>query len=1070
MTEQACVQAIDNEDLSMGKLNKVLIPIIFVFTSIVISTLSVLHVSPLHAAQPSAIKIVMDDNYPPYVFRDETGVLKGIIVDQWKLWEQKTGVRAEVTAMDWGEAQHRMQAGGFDVIDTMFRNEQREKIYEFTKPYVRLDVPLFFHNDISGIRGPVDVKGFLVAAKEGDAVIDFLQRQGVASIQTYPSYEKLIQAAKEGKAKVFTVDKPPAHYFLHKFGIDGQFRETEPMYSGEFHRAVLKGNERILNLVESGFARITAGEYRDIDERWMGKPILSGIPTKTIAIAIAVACGVLAILVLWNFSLKVVIRRRTKELAESRQHFQAIYNSVNDAIFIHDLDTGAIIDVNMRMCEMFGVTRDEALSLSVGDISSGVSPYAQEDALRWLRRAAAGQPQLFEWQCRHKDGHLFWVEVNMRRATVGHGDAILVAVRDINERKLTQTNLMKSETKYSRLYESMTDAYAQVDMTGRIVESNPAFQELTGYTNSELKSLTYSDLTPSSWRATEETILREQVLVRGYSDIYEKEYIRNDGSVLAVELRSFLLRDDNGLPLGMWAIIRDITERKKAENALRESNDKIMGLVNSVPGYVAFVNADTLTYEFINSAFETGFGIPRDTIVGSYVKDIIGDENFNFALKFIETAKSGKPVSYENTFKLTSGKRWIQVNYNPIKDANGHVSSIVVHSFDITDIKEHESERLKIEKLESLGVLAGGIAHDFNNILTGILGNISLARQFVRDPFKLNDVLEKAEKASVRATDLSRQLLTFAKGGEPFKKAVSVQHAVQESASLVLHGSNVKCVIDIPDSLHAIEADEGQISQVLHNLIINATQAMPGGGILTVSARNETMESENGLSLLPGPYIRIAIADEGCGIPENLLSKIFDPYFTTKVTGSGLGLASAHSIISRHNGHIGVSSAPGKGTTFTIHLPSTGENVTTCTNEDLTPATSAPKGGTILVLDDEEIILDLASAMLQEIGYDVETCHNGKEALERYRLAKDAGTPFSAVIMDLTIPGGMGGKEVGELILAYDPDACLIVSSGYSDDPIISKYNTYGFKGALAKPYRLAELTKTIQVCLRSAG
>jgi len=400
----------------------------------------------------------------------------------------------------------------------------------------------------------------------------------------------------------------------------------------------------------------------------------------------------------------------------------------------------------------------------------------------------------------------------------------------------------------------------------------------------------------------------------------------------------------------------------------------------------------------------------------------------------------------------------------PVLDTNGHPWASLVCFQDITDSKKHENEKLKIQKLESLGVLAGGIAHDFNNILTGIIGNISLAKMFVDDTHKSYNPLVGAEKASMRATELAHQLLTFAKGGNPVKKIFPFQNIVNECVSLVLHGSNVKCTVDILDSIHAIEADEGQISQAIHNIIINATQAMPGGGVLTLSARNEILGANNSMTLTPGTYICLACADEGCGISDADLIKIFDPYFTTKVSGTGLGLASTHSIIIKHGGHINVSSIVDKGTTFTIHLPSIGETFSEYEAESVSQTVEYSNGGSILVMDDEEMIRELAAAMLEEIGYEVTTCDDGMKAISYYSAAKESGTPFSAVIMDLTIPGGLGGKEAAKEILSIDPSACLIVSSGYSNDPIMSNYSTYGFAGAIAKPYGISELAQILRV------
>jgi len=318
----------------------------------------------------------------------------------------------------------------------------------------------------------------------------------------------------------------------------------------------------------------------------------------------------------------------------------------------------------------------------------------------------------------------------------------------------------------------------------------------------------------------------------------------------------------------------------------------------------------------------------------------------------------------------------------------------------------------------------------------------------------------------VRARELTQQLLTFAKGGAPVKKVVSLRDLVRESVSLVLHGSNVMGTVDIPDSIHAIEADEGQMSQVFHNIIINAKQAMPDGGTLTVTAQNENLNNANSMALPDGSYIRLSFTDQGCGIPNDDLKIIFDPYFTTKSSGNGLGLASVHSIINRHGGYIGASSVVGKGTTFTIYLPSIGETYSKYQTDLVRQTTGDHAGGAILVMDDEKMIRDMTTEMLEHLGYQVTTCENGAGAITLYKAARESGAPFSAVIMDLTIPGGMGGKEAAQQILAINPDVCLIVSSGYSNDPIMSDYRTYGFNGAMAKPYNIVELGQMLSSLL----
>jgi CheY-like chemotaxis protein len=372
-----------------------------------------------------------------------------------------------------------------------------------------------------------------------------------------------------------------------------------------------------------------------------------------------------------------------------------------------------------------------------------------------------------------------------------------------------------------------------------------------------------------------------------------------------------------------------------------------------------------------------------------------------------------------------------------------------------------QAELLRNQKLESLGVLAGGIAHDFNNILTAIMGNISFAKLDTDTSFSSYASLERAEKACQRAAELAKQLLVFAKGGQPIKKVISLDHLVKDIVALTLSGTNVQGIIDFPESLYAVEADEGQISQSLHNIIINAVQAMPGGGKLVVHGENITVHNSAQLGLPTGSYILISFKDEGCGISEVDQKKIFDPYFTTKAEGTGLGLASAYSCIAKHGGRIVVNSSVGKGSTFTIILPSMGTKVSQPAIVE-EAALGDHSDCSILVMDDDEMIRDLATITLSRFGYKVTTCSDGEKAIQLYASAKTKGIPFALVIMDLTIPGGMGGKEAAQKILILDPEARLIVSSGYSDDPVMANFAEFGFCAAIEKPYKVKDIAAVL--------
>ncbi|MFC1841419.1 ATP-binding protein, partial [Thermodesulfobacteriota bacterium] len=369
---------------------------------------------------------------------------------------------------------------------------------------------------------------------------------------------------------------------------------------------------------------------------------------------------------------------------------------------------------------------------------------------------------------------------------------------------------------------------------------------------------------------------------------------------------------------------------------------------------------------------------------------------------------------------------------------------------------------LRTQKLESVGVLAGGIAHDFNNILTTILGNISLARMKVTPDNELFDLLGEAETASAKAQMLTKQLLTFAKGGVPVKEIALIKDIIKESATFVLRGSKSICEFLIAEDLWPMEIDVGQINQVINNIVINANQAMPNGGTIQVAAENLIIEHRHDLPIKPGRYIKISITDQGAGIPEKHLLNIFDPYFTTKQKGSGLGLASSYSIIKKHDGHITVESRLGIGTTFQIYLPASDKAVPEKDQIGLI------KGqGRILMMDDEAPLKKMIGRMLKNLGYESEFAQDGAEVIRMFKEAKKAGKPYDAVILDLTIPGGMGGKESIDELLKIDPEIKAIVSSGYSDDPVLSNFQDYGFKGMMPKPFESHLLSKVLHEVLK---
>lgn len=402
----------------------------------------------------------------------------------------------------------------------------------------------------------------------------------------------------------------------------------------------------------------------------------------------------------------------------------------------------------------------------------------------------------------------------------------------------------------------------------------------------------------------------------------------------------------------------------------------------------------------------------------------------------------------------------------PIRNREGRILGAVLVFRDISEQLKMEEEVLKVQKLESLGILAGGIAHDFNNILAGILMKTQMAQRALTRGKDALRYLKSVEDATEVATGLTQQLLTFAKGGEPIKRVLSVGTLVRESALFAIRGSAVGCEFDLSRDLWPVEVDQAQISQVINNLVINADQAMPSGGKIRITARNlEVTAGEQNPDLEVGRYVHITVQDQGTGIAREDLPRVFDPYFTTKPRGQGLGLASTYSIIRRHGGRITVESELGKGSTFHVYLPAS--------RKQLGPNTGVPRevprgSGRVLVMDDDKLVRESLADLLRELGYQVELAEDGEEALRRYRERQESQQPFDLVIMDLTIPGGMGGKEAVGHLRKIDPEALVIVSSGYSRDPVMANFRDYGFDAVLSKPYSFETVgrlwSETLQV------
>jgi PAS domain S-box-containing protein len=753
-----------------------------------------------------------------------------------------------------------------------------------------------------------------------------------------------------------------------------------------------------------------------------------------------------------------------RRIAISEERFQTIFNSITDAVFIHDAATGRFIELNRTVCDMFGYNHDEMMTLDVNAISLGDPPYSHQEAMAFLQSAAQGVPQTFEWHCRRSDGSLFWTEICMRAASIAGEARIVVSVRDISERISADIRFKEHEALLNATIESLPFEFFAIDSTGCYAMQNATTIHHWGNVIGKRPEELPAD--PSQidmWSENNRRAMAGEMITK------ETAYELPGGTRYLQEILT-PIKNRNGDILGILGMNIDQSEQKKAELALRENEVALRSLLELMPVGIACADGNG-TVEYINRNFIERFG---------YELHEIPTVEAWFIKAYPDAAYREKVLSSWNAHVAECHVLGTSVPPRDVKVTckDGTVRHIIINTHlsphrtlaiftDITERENLQEELIKKQKLESIGVLAGGIAHDFNNILTGILGNISFAGMFIEKGHKSSKPLSEAEKAAKRAAELAQQLLTFARGGEPVTSAVSLRHVIDESLSLVLRGSNVAASVEVPEQLPAIEADAGQISQVFNNLIINAVQAMPGGGTITFTAGDMVADANNLLSLPLGRYVRVTCIDQGCGIPPENLKNIFDPYFTTKSGGTGLGLASVHSIISKHGGHISVRSSVGRGTTFELLLPASREKPASVSLP--VPESLVAESGeqSVLVMDDEEMIRELVTVILEERGYRVTTCSSGEEAIDLYRAAFSAGIPFRAVIMDLTIPGGMGGKEAAGSIFEIDPAARLIVSSGYSMDPVMANFRDFGFHGAVFKPYSADGIAAVLKEALK---
>ncbi len=634
------------------------------------------------------------------------------------------------------------------------------------------------------------------------------------------------------------------------------------------------------------------------------------------------------------------VTQKEEALRESEKRFRTIFNSINDAVFIHDVETGAILDVNSTMCEMYGYSRKEVDQLDIQALSSGEVPYTQQDAFEWIKKTMAGKPQVFEWIAKHKSGHLFWVEISMKKAVVG---------------------------------------------------------------------------------------LRERLLV----------------------------------------VARDITERKLAAEALRESEERLKTILDSIQTGIVIIDAETHIIVDANPAAIKMIRAPKEQVIGHVCHD------------YICPAKKGKcpitdfgqKVNNAERILLTANREEVPILKTVTTMFLGGKECLLDSFIDIREKKKLEAQLAQSQKMEAIGTLAGGVAHDFNNLLTVIIGNAELALMDVIKDKSLRTEIKEIKKAGERAASLTRQLLAFSRKQIVQPKILDINASLTDIEKMLsrLIGDNIELLTISDPALWRVEIDPGQIDQIIINMVVNARDAMPQGGKLTIETDNveldDTYFRDRGVESAHGPYVMLAVSDTGSGMDKKTLEHIFEPFFTTKEVGkgTGLGMSTVYGIIKQNNGFIWVYSEPGQGSTFKVYLPKI-KGAAEPEGKEQSPVDDLSGSGTVLIVEDNEGLRKLAQEVLQNYGYRVLDAENGEDAL---RASQEHNGPIHLLLTDVVMPK-MGGKKLAERLQPLYPRMKVIYMSGYTDNAIVHHGVLAQELNFLEKPFTPEGLGRKVREALES--
>lgn len=797
------------------------------------------------------------------------------------------------------------------------------------------------------------------------------------------------------------------------------------------------------------------------------------------------------VFVVHNITEQISNWKKANEFADQAEKYlyqlEAVIENMEDGVILFDLN-GKILKSNMAAVQLLGYDSFEDCpdnlfenrnDFELYDLDGNHIEHDEWPQFRIVRGEIVHNLEAAVW--RASVGKIRYLSYNgaLIKDSSQTSTLAIMTIRDISDRESLLRELEQEHSRLQAVLEQMPCGVIMLDACSlKQILVNKKYNEIwqVPKAGSELTEECQPGkmfhLDGRSYQNKELPIFRS---INNGEIVSNEEMIcqRKNGSIMNVICNSTPILDrDNNIVAGVL-VFSDITELKEATTKAAIAN-QLQKIIEFLPDGIFVTDHERKVIAW-NRALEMLTGVKERDVIGAEIKVDLFDglERLMFIDDILNgfsqendpnVYKNGDVISKQVLFSSLNNRDnvLLDVKATPIRNEHGSALGVIEIIRDITNQRKMEMEAIRIQKLESLGILAGGIAHDFNNILAAIIANLQLAAIKLQKRQDISKYLENTIATTHKASSLTKQLLTFAKGGGPVKKMVFLSKLVRETVNFALCGSKIKAVFRLPENLWPVDADEGQIIQVINNLIINSEQAMPEGGIINIKGENITYDNSSKYN--PGNYVKLTITDHGEGVPEEIVDKIFDPFFTTKAFGSGLGLSTSYSIIKKHNGYLELESSSESGATFSILLPATTEEPAP---KELPKEINTVVKAKLLLLDDEDVIRSVSGELLSLFGYRVILARDGREAIELYQQAKESGDPFIAVIMDLTIPGGMGGLETMNILRKIDPEIKAIVSSGYANDPVISDYQKYGFSGVVIKPYRfddlLIELEKVIE-------